>query len=506
MKLPGELVDPRAASESVRAWAASDVELARLLASGLTVAQATSHWGIALLKTNRVADAVTAFRAAASLSPTDPAIWLNLGVALDRAASPSEAAACLERALQLSPNQPDAWTLLGVVRGQLGDRRGAEAAYRAALAQAPGSVSTWQCLGILREQERDCAGAIECFQACVALGQATAAVWGNLGRLYYQIGAVREGYGAYEAALRAEPANAHFARMLSKSRFLRDVSEGASVDDALAAYAPAAGVGEESERDRLDLLEVASELFGHSGHIDAAIRVSKKRLELRPESASAKYLLSALVGEPGMDCSPPDYIVENFDAFAEQFDAKLVGVLGYDVPEQLCAVIRERTSPGRLYDTLDAGCGTGLCGPLLRPLAGHLTGVDLSAKMLELAARRGTYDALVREELTVFLGRATARFELVVAADVLIYFGELAPFFALAANALRPGGLLAFSTELLKGEGYRILSTGRFAHASAYVESTAAPYFVREVLTETTLRLDTSLRVAGNLFALRRTI
>jgi len=505
VKLPGELVDPREASESIRAWAVSDKELAGLLASGLTVVQATSRWGIGLLKTNRVADAVTVFRAAASLSPTDPTMWLNLGVALDRAESPSEAAACLERAVALSPHQPDTWTLLGVVRGKLGDRHGADAAYRVALAQSPGSVSTWQCLGMLREQERDCAGAIECFRACIALGQATAAVWGNLGRLYYQIGAVHEGYGAYEAALRAEPANAHFARMLGKSRFLRDVSEGASVDDALAAYERSASAGEEAERDRLDLLEVASELFGHSGHIDAAIRVSKKRLELRPESAAAKYLLSALVGEPGVDRSPPDYIVENFDAFAEQFDAKLVGVLGYDVPEQLCAVIRERTPPDKLYDALDAGCGTGLCGPLLRPMALHLTGVDLSAKMLELAARRGAYDALVREELTVFLGRAAARFDLVVAADVLIYFGDLSAFFALAANALRPGGLLAFSTELLKGDGYRILSTGRFAHAPRYVESTAAPYFVREVLTETTLRLDTSVRVAGNLFVFRRT-
>ena len=34
---------------------------------------------------------------------------------------------------------------------------------------------------------------------------------------------------------------------------------------------------------------------------------------------------------------------------------------------------------------LDAGCGTGLCGPLLRPLAARLVGVDLSEKMVELA-------------------------------------------------------------------------------------------------------------------------
>ncbi len=505
VRTPPSPIDPRNASESIRAWAVSDPELAGLLASGLTMVQATARWGLKLLKTNRSTDAVTVFRAAVALLPSDPTLWLNLGVALDRTESPSEAAACLERALSLSHDQPDTWTLLGVVRGRLGDRRGAEAAYRSALELQPASVAAWQCLALLKEQERDCAAAIECFRACVALGQASAAVWANLGRLYYQIGSVLEAHGAYEAAVRAEPSNGHFAHMLCRAQFLRDVSEGASVDDALRAYERSASTGEEFERDRLDLLEVASGLFGHSGHTDAAIRISRKRLELRPESAAAKYLLSALVDEPGVDRSPPDYIVENFDAFAEQFDAKLVGVLGYDVPEQLCAVVRGITAPGHLYDALDAGCGTGLCGPLLRPLARHLTGVDLSPKMLELAARRGAYDVLVRDELTAFLGQSSERFDLIVAADVLIYFGDLTCVLALAAAALRPGGLLVFSTELLKGDGYRILSTGRFAHSPGYVQTAAAPGLKQELCAETTLRLDTSARVAGYLFAFRRT-
>lgn len=506
MRLPGGVIGPREALDSIRAWASSDPELAGLLASGRTMVQATAGWGLRLLKADRVADAVSVFRAAASLLPTDPAMWLNLGVALDRAGQPADAAECLERALTISHEQPDTWTLLGVVRAKLGDRRGAEAAYRTALAMRPASVATLQCLAMLKEQDRDCAAAVECFRACVALGDRSAAVWGNLGRLYYQVGSVLEAHGAYKEAVRADPSNLHFARMLCKAKFLRDVSEGESVDQALTEYERSAAVGEEPARERLDLLEVAAGLFGHSGHIDAAIRISKKRLELRPESAAAKYLLTALVGEPLVDRSPPEYIVENFDAFAEQFDAKLVGVLGYDVPEQICAVIRDATPHGHLYDALDAGCGTGLCGPLLRPFARHLTGVDLSAKMLELAARRGAYDVLVREELIAFLERSAARFDLIVAADVFIYFGDLTEFLAAASAALRPSGLLVFSTELLKGGGYRILSTGRFAHAREYVQAAAAPHFVQEFCSDTTLRLDTSARVAGNLFAFRRPI
>ncbi|HXN32537.1 MAG TPA: methyltransferase domain-containing protein [Polyangiaceae bacterium] len=504
MTLPGNFIDARHASDAVQAWAAGEPALAGLLASGMTMVQATARWGLHLLKANRAADAVAVFRAAVALLPSDPCLWLDLGIALDRAGSPADAAGCLDRSLALSHHQPDTWTLLGVARGKLGDRRGAEAAYRAALALAPASLAAWQCLGMLKEQERDCAGAIECFRTCVGLGQPSAAIWANLGRLYYQIGSFLEAYGAYEAAVRAEPTNTHYAHMLRRAQFLRDVFEGASVDDALATYERSASKSEESDRDRLDLLEVASGLFGHAGHTDAAIRISRKRLELRPESAAAKYLLSALVDEPGVDRSPPDYIVENFDAFAEQFDAKLVGVLGYDVPEQLCALARDVTAVGHLYDVLDAGCGTGLCGPLLQSLARNLTGVDLSSKMLELAGRRGVYDALFREELTTFLGHSPERFDLIVAADVLIYFGDLTEVLALAAAAIRPGGHLVFSTELLRGDGYRILPTGRFAHSPGYVQAAAAPRFAQERCVETTLRLDTSVRVPGHLFAFRR--
>ena len=86
--------------------------------------------------------------------------------------------------------------------------------------------------------------------------------------------------------------------------------------------------------------------------------------------------MKAVNGASDVDRSPSDYIVEYFDSFAEGFDAKLVGVLGYDVPEKICSVIRTSAPAEVLYDAVDIGCGTGLCGPLLRPFAKKLTGVD----------------------------------------------------------------------------------------------------------------------------------
>ena len=69
---------------------------------------------------------------------------------------------------------------------------------------------------------------------------------------------------------------------------------------------------------------------------------------------------------------------------------------------------------------------------------------------------------------------------------------------------MRPGGVFAFSTEHCAGDGYRLLPSGRFAHAPSYVRSVAAPDFVEEHCAETTIRLEANGRVRGNLYRFRR--
>ena len=55
--------------------------------------------------------------------------------------------------------------------------------------------------------------------------------------------------------------------------------------------------------------------------------------------------------------------------------------------------------PSKQLDVLDAGCGTGLCGPLLAPYARRLIGVDLSEGMLALAKEKHVYDALIKRRV-----------------------------------------------------------------------------------------------------------
>ena len=111
--------------------------------------------------------------------------------------------------------------------------------------------------------------------------------------------------------------------------------------------------------------------------------------------------------------------------------------------------------------------GTGAAGRV-----DNLTGLDLAPAMIAKAQECGVYDALVVGDATALLGRPAA-FDLIVAADVLAYMGELAPLFGAVATALAGGGLFAFSAETCEGQSFALGASMRFSHSRAYLEATA---------------------------------
>ena len=160
---------------------------------------------------------------------------------------------------------------------------------------------------------------------------------------------------------------------------------------------------------------------------------------------------------------------------------------------------------------VDAGAGTGLCGPILRPLAKHLHGIDLSAGMLAKAAARGDYDALDEAELTAWLSAHPQAYDLVVSADTLCYFGILDAAITAAAAALRSGGHLIFTVEqtgedeLAAHPAFKLHSHGRYSHAESYVRQAlaGAGLDVREI-SHVVLRNESKKPVTGLLVGARK--
>eukprot|EP00933_Yihiella_yeosuensis_P037551 TRINITY_DN31517_c0_g1_i1.p1 TRINITY_DN31517_c0_g1~~TRINITY_DN31517_c0_g1_i1.p1 ORF type:complete len:557 (+),score=164.48 TRINITY_DN31517_c0_g1_i1:62-1732(+) len=215
--------------------------------------------------------------------------------------------------------------------------------------------------------------------------------------------------------------------------------------------------------------------------------------------AGVRHWLAVLRGETTAS-APGEYVAGLFDSYADKFDEHLVNKLGYRTPELLKEEIRSASiklnGPECVWASLrrcaDLGCGTGLMGPLLKELGTeYLIGVDLSSGMLQKARekKRG-YDELVCGDLLDVFEEKDGKcpeYDLVVAADVFVYVGDLKPALAATAQCLaKPNGLAAFSTEAPpragsanEGEGsvpeggFKLAETGRYMHTSAYVSNTA---------------------------------
>jgi len=222
------------------------------------------------------------------------------------------------------------------------------------------------------------------------------------------------------------------------------------------------------------------DLLREAGQLVQAAEAFRHCLAHGGDPALAGYYLAAVTGAALPGGTPAVYVQRLFDDYAADFDRHLVATLGYQAPERLAQRIAAHAPRARFASALDLGCGTGLCGPLLRPMTQRLTGVDLSGEMLAQARALGAYDALVQAEIVEHLREAVARGEpphdLVVAADVFIYVGELAPVFDAVRAATRPGAVFAFSVEPddePASPGVRLLPSLRYAHAPGYLRQLA---------------------------------
>ncbi|HEX6959488.1 MAG TPA: methyltransferase domain-containing protein [Ferrovibrio sp.] len=212
-------------------------------------------------------------------------------------------------------------------------------------------------------------------------------------------------------------------------------------------------------------------------HDDDAVCSLRRARSLAPQSGVVGHLLAALTGQAPLR-APDSFVKWLFNSRAGSFDTHLTR-LGYRGPQMLHDLIALHWTPEAMLDILDLGCGTGLSGIPFRPYAARLDGVDLTPNMLVQASRRGIYDNLECNELHADLRNRPANgYDAVLAADTLIYVGDLQDLFALVARALKPGGSFLFTVETgTEGSAYTLTSAGRYSHADDYLRDCAADLF-----------------------------
>ncbi len=247
------------------------------------------------------------------------------------------------------------------------------------------------------------------------------------------------------------------------------------------------------------------EIDGKRGRPAASADAYAHALALDPADALGASLQLARLGAAASPAVAPEaYVRDLFDQYAGRFDRHLVDKLFYRGPDLLRAAVQS-LGERRFAHVIDLGCGTGLGGAAFRASADVLTGVDLSSGMVAAARAKGHYDRLVVANIQAFLAiEPAASADLLIAADVLCYIGDLAPILRAAHDVLAPGGL--FALTLQKGDGTFSLGVDlRFAHAPSYVTDTAATQgLTTALLDEAPLRRDAGADVVGLVVVLRK--
>lgn len=348
-----------------------------------------------------------------------------------------------------------------------GDLVRAEALYRQLLGMRPGHAECHNNLGNVLLAQGRLDEALAAFDSALAIGLDHPNVHYNRGNALKQAGRLAEAMAAYRRTLIQSPSYTMAHNNLANVH--RAVGEW---DAAVAGYRRAIALDPDWMRAQ-DNLRATLQAMRAVGHGEAAARHALAWRRDHPEQPLACHTAAALTGDGGDPRASDTYVKQLFDAFAGEFDEKLAAI-GYRAPALLAEAVAAMGAPAASLDVLDAGCGTGLCGPHLRPCARSLIGVDLSEGMLARAGARGLYDRLEAAELESFAWAHPAGFDLIVSADVLCYFGALDGILSAFAGALRPGGRLAFTVERLPDDsaaGWSLMPHGRYAHTLAYVRA-----------------------------------
>jgi predicted TPR repeat methyltransferase len=406
------------------------------------------------------------------------------------------------------------------------DLEGAEAASREALSQHSNNPRAWHLSGIVHAQSSDFERAVECFRQAIQLDGTMAHCHYNLGLANKELGRLDQAIEAYRQAIAVKSDFLEARNNLANALMLTNAN-----DEAIAALSelvvlfPAnadshynlanllqdTGNFDESvehyqrslelDPDHSAARENLGRAFTDEGLDDEAKRVWQAWLEREPNNAVAKHMVAATCDQSTAERCESNYVRETFNQdFAKNFESQLAR-LGYQAPQLLSAALNSVAKDLTEVDVLDAGCGTGLCGPLVRGMAKRLIGIDLSGDMLAEARKRGDYDELIECEITRYLSEQSQSFDIIICADTLCYFGNLLAVLAAAGESLRSGGWLVFTVED-RGEpnerGFQLMQHGRFCHTEKYVQQTLLEAgFSIKAITHATLRKERGKSVEG---------
>lgn len=412
--------------------------------------------------------------------PHFAAAFNNLGIVYFAQDKLKEAVNCYQSAIDIQPDYVDAYYNLGLALNKCKRREEAINAYEALIALAPQHAGGRFQLGCLLMQLHRYKTAVEHFSMITEVYPFYFETQTNLAACYLKLGRLDEARIHYLKALGIVPNDIQVLFNLG----IINMQQGRT-QEAINYYLQVIKLDPDffEAHNNLGIAYLAAK------NAEAALIHFREASRIQPNNVAIGHMINIITREKNLSASPPEYIRNLFDSYADHYDSHLEQSLHYQVPKLIYQAVQEiGTKPfkfiprgrsnhlindgNKQWDILDLGCGTGLCGELFKSSAHSLVGVDLSEKMLEIAMKKNIYDALIQSDIVPFLTDKKEAYDLVIAGDVLVYFGDLAAVFSAVTHALKPQGLFVFNVEISeKGEkeNFQMTASGRFAHSERYM-------------------------------------
>ena len=397
---------------------------------------------------------------------------VSIAIKLHQQGQLDEAEKIYQQVLQVNPDHPDALHFLGVLAHQKGKNDLAIELIRKAISFNPDYSDAHNNLGNVLKEIGRLAEAEEAYQACLAIDADNIDALSNLGAVLRENEKYSEALAVLDRAIAMAPDHSQAYHNLGN--VLKKLHR---LEEAIAAYRKSIDLLHPNDS-RVYIAAVYKSLsraFFIERNFEEAAAVLRQWLEFDPASPTANHMLSACTGVAVPHRASDDYVEETFDNFAGSFD-EILKKLDYQAPQLVLSAVQTQVKAAENnLVVLDAGCGTGLCGILLGDYATQLIGVDLSKGMVDKARGRDIYHELIVSELTDYMQQQENRFDLIVSADTLCYFGDLVDVLNAACLALTKGGLLVFTLEKVDGElSYQLNPHGRYSHTQDYVSNVLA--------------------------------
>jgi len=485
--------------------------------------------GVIALQTQRVERSIELLNTAIQIRPDAASAYNNRGPALAAAMRAEEALASFDKAIALQQDYADAYCNRGVLLQDLARYQDALESYDMAIAINPRLAKAHHNKANVLAHLTRLQEAVASYDDAISAAPDTSEAYTNRGTALRSLGHFDRALESYDQALSLKPDN--LDACLNRGNILLELKR---YDEALAAYDRVLGfksdlaaawwgrgyIFEQFNRDddafncynrALALKPDYSEAWLGRGRIrcrlgrrDEGISDYEQALKLGGDAELIRYELAKVGAATIPPTTPVSLVVSLFDRYADHFDEDLLNRLKYRAPVDMADLI-ESIRPSRDLDILDLGCGTGLVGVHVKKFAKTLCGVDVSSGMLRKAEQRGIYDNLICGEIIGYLSDNSRQYDVAIAADVFVYFGDLTAVFELFGRSLRDDGIFCFSVESGETGDFTLQTNGRYAHSRDYIEALAENCgFTIEAINSCVIRRERDCDVPGFIAAFRR--